>query len=227
MQAVLLGKGCRWSYSTGLWRSDDQLNHNSQQNDCYEHQEGFTGHHHDDIVPLNHHGNHQNVSLIREQQFTEHMSNSCRCTGDTRYCTCHSCMEYRWRLQRQYYMSRRYHGSMMELAYDPDHDAFHGATPSQNEMGLWRKDTDYDFKITRYESRWQASGSGGYSTFEGLGTQTFPLGSNPAAVVQYPPYQGQGTQHDVFGEHRFYKHSESWGNQRHPWNNDDPLMMMT
>ena len=148
-------------------RSDDELNQNSQINDCYgyEHHEGFTGHHHDDIVPLNHHGNHQNVSLMREQQFTGHMSNSCRCTGDTHYCTCHSCMEYLWRLQRQYYMSRRYHGCMMELAYDPDHDAFHGAPSSQNEdMGPWRKDTDYDFKINRYESKSQASGSGGYST---------------------------------------------------------------
>ena len=95
----------------------------------------------------------------------------------------------------------------MELAYDPDHDAFHGAPSSQNEdMGPWRKDTDYDFKITRYESRWQASGSGGYSTFEGQGTRNLPLvrnhsslGTRPwpanlATGIQYPPYQGQGTE---------------------------------
>ena len=169
----------------------------------------------------NHHGTYRKVSSMGQQQFLGHKAERIRCTGDI-HCACHSCMGYQWRLKRRYHLSRRYNGSMIELAYDSDQDAVHGVPSAQ----MWRDETDYHLNIPRYESRWQATESSQYPTFEGLGTQTFPLEISQAAVVQYPPYQGQGTQHDVIGEDRFYKHSESWGNQRHPWNNDDPLMMM-
>ena len=94
-------------------RMDEEHYQDSQGCEPYDYQyhEELTGQNHETIVSGSHHGNHQNVSLMREQQFqfSEHQSNSQNmCMADMRYCACNLCIEGRWRLEGQHHFPSGY-----------------------------------------------------------------------------------------------------------------------
>ena len=185
-------------------RRDEKHHQNTQgcELDCYQHCGRFTGYHHDDNVAWNGHGTYQDISLMRDQKFSDNKGKISRCTGYM-YCACHSSTECPWRFHGQYHLARTHKGSVVNVS-DPD-----GVSSSENkDMDLWQNATYHHLNIPGHESSWQTRYHNQYPTFGGQGTQKGPLVSdhrslikspwpkNPAAVGQYPPYQGQGTQDD-------------------------------
>ena len=74
-----------------------------------QYHEELISHNNEAIPPGNHHIAYREVSLMREQQFSEHRSNSQNmCMGDMRNCSCNFCIEGRWRLGGQHYFPNRY-----------------------------------------------------------------------------------------------------------------------
>ena len=109
-------------------RMDEEHYQDSQGYEPYDYQyhEELIGHHNEAIAPGNRHGAYRKVSLMREQQFSEHKSNSQNmCMGDMRYCACNLCIEGRWRLEGQHHFPSGYRYSSFSGVDCHDDDAYY------------------------------------------------------------------------------------------------------